>query len=67
VIWLRRTAASKATPTAANASDAAYLAIMMIRGRDAGWWGQFPIAIGAALFVVYLVVRRKSLSGGPKS
>jgi hypothetical protein len=43
---------------------AAYLAVMMIRGRESAWWGLMPIAIGAAFFIVYLVVRRKPPTGG---
>jgi hypothetical protein len=48
-------------------SGAAYLVIMLVRGRDAAWWGLLPIAIGAAFYIVYVVVRRQQLSGGAKS
>jgi hypothetical protein len=45
-------------------TGAAYFAVMMIRGRENAWWGLVPMAIGAAFFIVYLVVRSKPPTDG---
>jgi Domain of unknown function (DUF6249) len=41
----------------------AFFVVEMVRSDDAGWWGLIPVAIGAAFFVVYLVVRRQPPTG----